>query len=193
MTFRRLHFRVVAFLLCGIFPILASGQSKEGAWSKKKSPWVLLSPEERFQVQGFSEDYKQYLNVARSALGSTHEVMRRARASGFTAFTKPEQVKPGARLIIPNRERSLILAVIGSEAITDGSRVVGTHHDSPHIELKGRPILAAGEFTMFKTIYYGGIKKYQWANRPLALADCYRELGSRGLYSRSADSFRVHT
>jgi len=166
----RLHFVVVGFLILATCSICTTmGQDNGGAWSKKKSAWVLLSQAEREQAQDFSEDYKKYLHVARSALSSTRELVRRAHASGFTEFTKPEQVKPGARLIIPNRDRSLILVVIGSEPITNGSHVVGTHHDSPHIELKGRPILPAGEFTLFKTIYYGGIKKYQWANRPLAL------------------------
>ena len=63
----------------------------------------------------------------------------------------------------------MILVVVGSEPIVSGSRVIGTHHDSPHIDLKARPIYASNGFTLFKTIYYGGIKKYQWANRPLAL------------------------
>lgn len=165
----RLHCVAVACLILFACSLSTMGQDDAGVWSKKKPAWVQLSPEERRQAQDFSEDYKAYLNVARSALGSTREVIRRARASGFTEFTKPEQVKPGARLIIPNRDRSLILVVIGSEPITDSSHVVGTHQDSPHIELKGRPILPAGEFALFKTIYYGGIKKYQWANRPLAL------------------------
>ena len=146
-----------------------TAQDDGGAWAKKKPAWVLLSPAERGQAQDFAEDYKAYLNIARSALGSTKEVMRRAKASGFAEFTKPEQVKPGARLILPNRDRALILAVIGSDSIVDGSHVIGTHQDSPHLDLKGRPILAAGDVTLFKTIYYGGIKKYQWANRPLAL------------------------
>jgi aspartyl aminopeptidase len=141
----------------------------EGAWPNKKSAWVLLSAPEREKAQSFAEDYKAYLNVARSALGSTRELIRRARVAGFTEFTKPEQVKPGARLIFPNRDRSLALVVVGSEPITDGSHAVGTHQDSPHIELKGRPILPANEFALFKTMYYGGIKTYQWANRPLAL------------------------
>jgi aspartyl aminopeptidase len=141
----------------------------EGAWANKKPAWVLLAPAERMQAQQFAEDYKSYLNVARSALTSTREVIRRAKAAGFSEFTSPAQVKAGARLIIPNRERALILAVIGSEAIVDGSRVIGTHHDSPHIELKGRPIFPAEGFALFKTISYGGIKKYQWVNRPLAL------------------------
>jgi aspartyl aminopeptidase len=149
--------------------ISAFAQDDGSAWANKKAAWVLLSPAERTQAQVFSDDYKSYLNVARSALTSTREVMRRAKAAGFSEFTSPAQVKPGARLIIPNRERSLILAVIGFEPIVDGSHVVGTHHDSPHIELKGRPILPAEGFALFKTIYYGGIKKYQWVNRPLAL------------------------
>ena len=148
----------------------AALSQNDSAWSQKKSAWVLLSPAERTQATDFAEDYKSYLSVARSALASTSEVLRRANAAGFVVFTKPEQVKPGARLIFPNRDRALILAVIGSDPIVTSARVVGTHHDSPHIELKGRPILSApGGLTLFKTIYYGGIKKYQWANRPLAL------------------------
>lgn len=157
----------VAVLLACLLPALA--QDDQGAWAKKKSAWVLLSPSDRAKAQDFAEDFKAYLNVSRSALTSTREVIRRAKAAGFTEFTKPEQVKPGARLIIPNRERSVIFAVIGSDPIVDGSHVVGTHHDSPHIDLKGRPIISAQDFALFKTIYYGGIKKYQWANRPLAL------------------------
>jgi len=149
--------------------ISAKAQDDEGTWAKKKSAWLLLTAPERSQVQEFAEDYKSYLTVARTAQGSTRDVVRRAKAAGFAELTDPKQVKPGARLIIPNRDRALILAVIGSEPIVDGSHVVGTHHDSPHIDLKGRPIYPAGGFALFKTIYYGGIKKYQWANIPLAL------------------------
>jgi aspartyl aminopeptidase len=167
---RRLSFPFVLLLvMVASISATLSAQDEGDAWAKKKSAWLLLTSPERVQVQDFSEDYKNYLNVARSALGSTREVIRRARTAGFSEFTKPEQAKPGARLFIPNRGRSLILAVIGADPIIDGSRVIGTHQDSPHIELKARPIYPAGGFALFKTKYYGGIKKYQWANIPLAL------------------------
>ena len=159
-----------AVLLSTIFISAGTAQEEGDAWSKKKSSWLLLTPAERGQVKDFAEDYKSYLNVARTALTSTREVIRRAKAAGFVEFTDPRQIKPGARLILPNRDRGLILAVIGSQPITAGSHVVGTHHDSPHIDLKGRPIYPASGFALFKTIYYGGIKKYQWANIPLALS-----------------------
>ena len=160
---------VVFFVLLVAAARVLCAQEETGVWAKKKPGWVLLSATERKQAEEFAEDYKAYLNTARSAQTSTREVIRRARAAGFVEFTKPEQVKPGARLIFPNRDRALVLAVIGSEPLLQRSHVVGTHHDSPHIELKARPILPAGEFALFKTIYYGGIKTYQWANRPLAL------------------------
>jgi len=139
-------------------------------WETKPSGWQLLSAPQRQEVFDFAEKYKAYLRVARTALTSTREVIRAARAAGFTDFTEAAQVKPGARLIINGRDRAVILAVIGSTPITSGSRLVGTHHDSPHIDLKARPFIAApGGMALFKTIYYGGIKKYQWANEPLAL------------------------
>lgn len=161
---------LLAILGLAASPILKMHADDAGdAWANKKSGWVLLTPAERHQVAEFAEDYKAYLDIARTAEGSTREMIRRARAAGFSDFTGAAQVKPGARLIIPDRGRALILAVIGSEPIVEGSHVVGAHHDSPHIDLKARPIYPAGGFALLKTIYYGAIKKYQWANRPLAL------------------------
>ena len=80
----RLHY---AFAGCLLFifsvPPTALAQDTGDAWAKKKSAWVLLSPAERTQAQDFSEDYKSYLNVARSASASTREVIKRAQADGF--------------------------------------------------------------------------------------------------------------
>jgi len=150
----------------------SAGQASVGGdWSNRKSAWLLLTDAQRNDVENLTKDYKQYMSVAKTAMTSTREVMRLAKASGFAEFNSPSQVKAGARLIFLNRDRALILAVIGSEPMTAGSRVVGAHQDSPHIDLKARPIYVAGDgaFAMFRTIYYGGIKKYQWANLPLAL------------------------
>ncbi len=165
-TIRRGLACALAYLLMG-----ASVLGQDGSvWTTKKSGWQLLSPPQRQEVFDYAEKYKSYLRVARSALTSTREVIRQARAAGFADFTEAAQVKPGARLIINGRDRAIILAVIGREAITSGSRLVATHHDSPHIDLKARPVVPApGGFALFKTIHYGGIKKYQWANVPLAL------------------------
>jgi aspartyl aminopeptidase len=162
---------VIMSVILAIATGLLTAYAQDGsAWAKKKSGWQLLSPAQRTEVFTFADQYKDYLRVARSASSSTKEVTRLARAAGFADFKDPSQVRPGARLIINGRDRAVILAIIGSEPLMTGSRVVGTHHDSPHIDLKARPFIAApGGFVLIKTIYYGGIKKYQWANEPLAL------------------------
>jgi aspartyl aminopeptidase len=161
----------VFLLIVSVVAARAADPPEGSVWAAKKSGWLLLKPGQREQVTQFAEEYKAYMRVAKTALTSTAEVTRLAKADGFTEFTSPGQVKPGARLLFPGRGRAVILVVVGSESLVNGSRVIGTHHDSPHIDLKARPIYKAHEsgIALFKTVYYGGIKKYQWSNLPLAL------------------------
>ncbi len=167
MSAAKFCFCYIAVMVLGAAPMAQT--SREGGWANKKSSWLELNPQQHDQVFQFAENYKDYMRVAKTAYTSTREIVRLAKAAGFTEFTGPGQVKPGARLIIPARDRAVLLAVIGSEPIVNGSRVVGTHQDSPHLNLKARPMYSADGFALFKTVYYGGIKKYQWANRSLAL------------------------
>jgi aspartyl aminopeptidase len=138
-------------------------------WDAKKSGWELVSAEQRKEVFAFNEGYKSYLKVARSAYFSNREVMKQAKAAGFAEFTAPAQVKAGAKLLVNSRDRGLMLVVVGSEPMTSGFRVVATHHDSSHLDLKARPLYTAGALAMFNTVEYGGIKHYQYANEPMAL------------------------
>ncbi len=135
-----------------------------------KSAWLTLNPSEKTEVFAFAGPYQDYLRHAKSAALSAAELARLARAAGFEDFTSPAQVKPGARLIIENRGRAVLFAVIGRDPIESGSRMVAAHQDSPHINLKARPVVnAPGSMALLKTIPYGGIKRYQWANLPMAL------------------------
>jgi aspartyl aminopeptidase len=160
---------VSGLLLAGATVGVAEDEKPAGFWATKKSAWSALTPAQREQVFKFAEDYKAYLDAARTAETSTREVIRLAKAAGFAEFKDASQVRAGAKLYVNGRDRAVILAVIGSEPLVGGSRLVGTHHDSPHIDLKARPFRSARGFALFNTAYYGGIKKYQWANRPLAL------------------------
>lgn len=135
-----------------------------------KSAWLMLTPAQKSEVMHFADPYKDYLRHAKSAELSDAELVRLAHAAGFEDFTSPAQVKPGARLILNNRHRSVLFAVIGADPIESGSRMVAAHEDSPHINLKARPVVnAPGSVALLKTTPYGGIKRYQWSNLPMAL------------------------
>lgn len=138
-------------------------------WESKKSGWELASAEQRKEIFAFNDGYKAFLKTARSAYFSTREMTRQAKAAGFLEFTSAAQVKPGAKLYVNSRDRGLMLVVVGSEPMAAGLRVVATHHDSSHLDLKARPIYVAGAVAMFNTVEYGGIKHYQCANEPMAL------------------------
>ena len=171
MLFRRIFYSA---LFIGALTASCAAQTKDsGADSGKvagKSAWLTLSPEQKTQTLEFADPYKEYLRHAKSASLSEAELIRLGHAAGFEDFTTPSQVKPGARLIISNRGRAVLFAVIGSDPIESGSRMVAAHQDSPHINLKARPVVnAPGSVALLKTIPYGGIKRYQWANLPMAL------------------------
>jgi aspartyl aminopeptidase len=156
-------------LLCSLLLVTAAFAQASSVWETRKSAWQTLAPTDRVNVESFATDFKAYIGTARTALASNAEMIRRARAAGFVEFHDASQVKPGAKLFVNNRDRAVALFVVGQEPIANGLRIVGTHQDSPHINLKARPIINRNGVALFKTIYYGGIKRYQWSNIPMGL------------------------
>ena len=63
----------------------------------------------------------------------------------------------------------MYLAIIGEEKIENGIHIIGSHVDSPRLDLKPNPLSEDNGFAYLKTHYYGGIKKYQWTTIPLSL------------------------
>lgn len=166
--------RRLARVVCPLLVLLALAHpAMTGAWADtpaaKASTWTSTTAAQRAEITQLAEPYKRFLAAARTAQRATREEVKLAEQAGFVPFREASQCRPGARLIFSAHDRAVVLVVVGSTPIVAGSRVVAAHHDSPHIDLKGRPVLAAGEFAIFKTIYYGALKKYQWANLPLAL------------------------
>ena len=133
------------------------------------SAWIGLSQSERETVFDFAEDYKAFLHSARTELSFVTEAIAFAEANGFSELTENSTLNPGARVYEVNRDRTISLMVIGERPLSEGFQVIGSHIDSPRLELKGRPLYADSEFALFQTNYHGGIKYHQWTNLPLAL------------------------
>ncbi len=67
-----------------------------------------------------------------------------------------------------NKNKSVVLAIMG-EDLEEGMNIVGSHLDCPRLDIKANPLYEENEIAMFKTHYYGGIRKYQWPTIQLAL------------------------
>lgn len=117
----------------------------------------------------FSEGYKDFLTTCKTERESVKEAVRIAEECGFKPLESYETLKEGDKVYAINKLRGIILAVIGSNNISDGVNIVGAHVDAPRLDLKPNPLYEDSELAYFKTHYYGGIKKYQWSAIPLAL------------------------
>jgi aspartyl aminopeptidase len=67
------------------------------------------------------------------------------------------------------KHKSLVMFIIGKDKISKGMNIVGSHIDSPRLDIKPNPLYEETNLSFLKTHYYGGIKKYQWVSTPLAL------------------------
>lgn len=150
--------------------ILCISIQAQSVWNTKRSSWLSIDSKDRSSIDQYIKGYSSYLDKARTEITSTKELIEMLKKEGFSEYTNPSQIKSGAKLIFNNRNRALIAVRIGSEPINKGSRLIGAHHDSPRIDIKARPLYEQEGFALFQTIYYGGIKKYQWVNIPLMLS-----------------------
>ena len=148
---------------------LTAKELKEKLLADKKNAVLRMSEEELKKCDKFCEGYKAFLDTAKTEREAAAEIVKMAKARGFEEFSAKNKYKPGDKVYYLNREKSVILAVIGKESIEDGVNLVAAHIDSPRLDMKQNPLYEKDEVAYFKTHYYGGIKKYQWPTVPLSL------------------------
>ncbi len=134
-----------------------------------KNAYEEMSSEEYKIMLDLAEDYKKFLDAGKTERECVAIAEKMAIEQGFERLENKEKLKPGDKVYSINRDKNIILAVIGEEAPENGFNIVGAHIDSPRLDLKQNPLYESNEMALFKTHYYGGIKKYQWTAIPLAL------------------------
>ena len=142
---------------------------KEKLFADKKNAVLRMSEDELKKCDKFCEGYKAFLDIAKTEREAAAEIVKMAKARGYFEFSAKNKYKPGDKVYYLNREKSVILAVIGRESIENGVNLVAAHIDSPRLDMKQNPLYEKDEIAYFKTHYYGGIKKYQWPTVPLSL------------------------
>ncbi|MBE6383120.1 MAG: aminopeptidase [Lentisphaerae bacterium] len=118
----------------------------------------------------YCAEYMRYLGIAKTERRSYAESVRLLEEAGFRELSTFESLKPGDRVYRGYEDRTVMAAVIGTKPIAEvGLKVVGGHTDAPRLDLKPRPVYEKGGYIYFDCHMYGGIKKYQWLVKPLAL------------------------
>ena len=146
-----------------------SEELKNKLFNKKENGWINLSNEKIEEINKFSKKYMDFLNIAKTEREFIKQAKKIANENGYKDVIEYETLKPGDKIYFVNREKSMYLAIIGENPIEKGLHIIGSHVDSPRLDLKPNPLYEDTEFAYLKTHYYGGIKKYQWTTIPLSI------------------------
>ncbi len=135
----------------------------------------LSTYENKKEIFDFCEGYKQFISQNKTERECVTALQNLAKENGYMnlkkLIEKGQSLKAGDKVYATNLDKCIFLFQIGRKPLSDGLRILGSHIDSPRLDLKPNPLYenASCNMALFDTHYYGGIKHYQWTALPLAL------------------------
>jgi aspartyl aminopeptidase len=129
--------------------------------------WDRFTAAEKKRAFDFAEQYKRFLDEAKTERLAVAAIVRELEDHGFIDIGKA--ARKHRKIYGVYRGKAVAAAVIGSRPANAGLHLIGAHVDSPRLDLKQNPLYEEVDLAMLKVHYYGGIRKYQWLARPLAL------------------------
>lgn len=138
-----------------------------------KNVWNSYTEEDMSQVFEYAERYKAFISENKTERECVRSMVKKAEEAGYRnieALIKDgAKVSSGDKVYANYKDKTLILFCIGEAPLDAGINLLGAHLDSPRLDLKPNPLYEDTELALFKTHYYGGVKKYQWVALPLAI------------------------
>ena len=140
---------------------------EEKLFYKKESIWLDLNDKDKKEVMNFGEKYKKFMTKSKTerlCIKNMEEILEK---EGFKNIENIKAIKKGDRFFKNFKGKNIIAAVAGENLST--FQLVGSHVDSPRLDLKPSPLYQNAEVALFQSHYYGGIKKFHWVNTPLEM------------------------
>ncbi len=122
----------------------------------KRHGWFSLRETEKKECLSYADEYKQFISIAKT---------EREVASHITDILKE---RPEIKFWT-FRNKAVCVYKPGKRSAAQGLRIIVSHIDAPRLDLKLNPLYEDQEMAYLKTHYYGGIKKFHWVTRALAL------------------------
>ena len=150
---------------------------KEMTPAQQKAKELLYEPayrcdtdaDARQAAAAFSEGYKDFLTRCKTEREVALYAEEALRAAGYQLYDDRKQYAPGEKVYWIQHGKAVLCGTIGARSMEDGFHLVIAHIDAPRLDVRPNPLYEAAHFSLLKTHYYGGIRKYQWATMPLAI------------------------
>ena len=148
---------------------MTTDELRESLLTAPKNGYTRITPAQRSEMEAYCQRYTAFMDACKTEREATAWAVAEAEKRGYKPFTPGMDAKPGDKIYYNNRDKSIALAVIGKQPLSQGANICAAHVDSPRMDIKPNPLYEDSEIAYFKTHYYGGIKKYQWPTIPLAI------------------------
>lgn len=140
---------------------------------ERPNAWKQYGEDELGNVRNLGEKYKAFLDQGKTERECVRVTLDMIRKAGYvsleTAVQEGRKLLPGDKVYYNQMGKALLLFLIGSQPLEKGMNIVGAHIDSPRLDIKQNPLYEDNDLAYADTHYYGGIKKYHWVARELAL------------------------
>ncbi len=140
---------------------------------ERASAWKHYDQADLEHLEQISADYRKYLDNGKTERECTAETIEMAKAAGYIslndAISAGRQLSAGDKVYVNIMGKAAMLFHMGEKPLEEGINIVGAHIDSPRIDVKQNPFYEDSGMAYADTHYYGGIKKFHWVARALAL------------------------
>ena len=140
---------------------------------ERPNAWKAYDQEALNALEAISGRYRAFLDNGKTERECVKQAVAMAEAHGYTnleeAVAQGRRLNPGDKVYSVCMDKSIMLFHLGKAPLEEGINIVGAHIDSPRIDVKQNPFYEDTGLVYADTHYYGGIKKYQWVARALAL------------------------
>ncbi len=138
--------------------------SKDPNAFEPRNGWdVYAGAEHDAAIEALADRYVTFLSTCKTERETINWTAEQLRQAGYTENTGEDKI------FFVCRGKALFAARRGRKPLAEGLRLIAAHADAPRLDFKQRPLLEQAAVGQAKTHYYGGIRKYQWLARPLAL------------------------
>ncbi len=148
---------------------MAENKLRETLLYRSENGYNNLTPEQMQEMEKYCTQYKHFLDSGKTERECVATAVYLAQTHGFKEFDPEAELHPGDRVYYVNRDKAIMLAVIGQDSLEHGANIAAAHTDAPRLDIKPTPLYEEAELAYLKTHYYGGIRKYQWVTTPLVI------------------------
>ncbi len=140
---------------------------------ERENVWNTYDLEMQKDCMKFAERYRVFLSENKTERECVDTFVNAAEEAGCVelsrAIASGKKLKAGDKVYMTWMNKSMVVFRMGKRPLEEGLNILGAHIDSPRMDVKQNPLYEKGGLGYLDTHYYGGIKKYQFVARPLAL------------------------